>query len=201
MKITDKNKPTITELRTSVAQRLDACVKGTGDLEALKADELKRSGECAAIEASLEYDEAKGIQALETKKAQLELLRKRIASLEGSCSVHLDKLNGFMSGVHEVMGPALSPAWREEVVEIARVMLPFFGTWDLALRRATETRRAQQTAYFYMMRNYGRGIDPIGEARQVLAILDALLEGKDPMPWPVDKIPDPVPYLFPWERQ
>jgi hypothetical protein len=104
MKITDKNKPTITELRTSVAQRLDACVKGTGDLEALKADELKRSGECAAIEASLEYDEAKGIQALETKKAQLELLRKRIASLEGSCSVHLDKLNGFMSGVHEVTG-------------------------------------------------------------------------------------------------
>jgi hypothetical protein len=201
MKISTENTAKLTTLRETVASWLDATVKATGELDALRTEEARRNDEIAAIESGVKFDDVRGVDSYETKKSQLWFLRSKIERLEQANIPKLEELKRRMQGVHEVLGPALEPAWRELVVEIARKMLPYTGEWGLALKNACHTKKPLEFAHFYMLRRYGLGVGDISEARHVLKILDAVLAGKDIMPFHVEELPAEIPYYFPWERQ
>lgn len=198
--LSTENALALNDLRTKLAKELKIVTDATGDLEAMKREEVKRNDEVDKIERGVVFDDTKGVQTLETKRAQLGILRRRIDRVEDESAPIMEDLRLCLESVHQVMAPALEPAWRENVIECARMIHPFVGNWAISIQTSARFFKHIHFANAFMQRRYGGHGDLIGPARQVLTYLDALLVGKLPISIEIEPIPDPMPYLFPWER-
>ena len=174
--------------RTAFAASVQQCVKLLAQFDAIveahERDEQTLAAlrtECAALDSSVDPMDSAAIAVLAGKERQVELLAKRVTSVEAQLDPLAVDLKAALLRSGETQREFLKPAHTALVEEVSSALRPHFRDAGRALQIGAETDSVRalvrtMTAHWTQDASY----DPLTCARTVLPQLRTIADGEQP---------------------
>ena len=134
------------------------------------------AGEIASLETA-EDASASAVNALATKRGQLELLTKRADRLSREAAPQMENLRSLLTSANTPIRGAFGPVFDTFMEDIGRKLAPFYRDPANAIALARQTDAATEFGMF-ISRRFGVRNDSLSEASDVLALIEAMLDGE-----------------------
>ncbi len=188
MKPTRKSPPVNNSLRAAFVADVQKCEKLLAQFDAFveshERDEQALAAlrnECAALDSTVDANDAAAVSVLCAKERQVQLLATRVSSVDERLDPLALELKAALLRSADTLREFLKPAHTALVEEVSSALKPHFRDAGRAEQIAGETDSVRSlvrilTAYWISDASFA----PINCARQVVPELRAILDGKQP---------------------
>ena len=179
LELTEEQRELIAARRAMLLERREAWQNAQNALEELQGKAEELSAAIASADASLSFNDLKGIAALETKRAQLALLQRQIAAAPAQVAA-LAETAASVSWVRGFLEPMLRPEHERFLAEAAELLRPLYRQEYTRQRMAAESEASGAFRHFIFTRDWTGIVDPAQRIQNVLDAFHAILEGNLP---------------------
>jgi hypothetical protein len=173
------------ELRKKISARLAAITAAHAEfsnaskgVSKMEADAESLANEIAADEAAADLSDTAVLQAIESKRSRLRIIRQRI---QGAPAPDDSALKDALKESGLLVAAACEPAIEEQLTTIAATLAPFYREADDARRAAEQTDSIQSYKHFCRYSAGGfSSEDPVRGAVHFIRVFKALLDGVEP---------------------
>jgi hypothetical protein len=166
----------LTATRNAIAKELEAYEAANGEVLARTAKQARLEQEIILIEDKLDPEDAKAVAAVETKRAQAALMRRRNEKID---TYGLPSSKRLQEIVAAELGRGLMRPLREIAYgEAVAILAPLFADKSRIEALASQADRVREIDQFTSM--FGGDFyqsQPDGGAARMVAILDKLIAG------------------------
>jgi len=174
--ITPQNRTELKAARDGIAAEMQSLGPRVKKLAAAIAERDGLAAEIAALEEA-EDASASAVNALATKRGQLELLSKKADRLSREAAPQMENLRSLLHNAGQTTIGAFSQPFEDFAESIGRKLAPFYHDPANAAALAKQTDAAVEFGLF-IHRRFGQRNDSLSEANEVLGLIDAMLEGE-----------------------
>lgn len=164
--------------RDRLAPLVETLRKSSGDLESLQESAGRLQTEIEELERTVDPNDSKTVQAMETRKAQFEIFNQRIERIYQRLGPHAHAVRDELRHTQNLVFQTCRSSLEFHIEAIAKAVLPFCQSQDRALQLARQTDFVRSYGAF-LGRSFGGALDALAEGKLAIGFLETLLSGEE----------------------